>query len=81
MHHGLDGLSSLRKICKARSCAKLACMIDADLVAIDHVSGSHRTGRVLHEVITFSTVVRCLHESCTLCRESEVCVVNGILGF
>ena len=56
MHHGLDGLSSLRKICKARSCAKLACMIDADLVAIDHVSGSHRTGRVLHEVITFTVL-------------------------
>ena len=68
--HGLDGLSCLRKICKARPCAKLACVINADLVAIGHVSGSHQLGRVLHEVITICILGRCLHESCTLCRES-----------
>ena len=54
---GLDGLSSLRKICKARPCAKLTGMIDADLVPISHVSGSHQTGRIFHEVIIFTITV------------------------
>ena len=54
----LDGLSSSRMLCKARSCAKLAWMIDAVLVAIGHVSGSHRLGLVLHEDIIFSILDR-----------------------
>ena len=49
-----DDLSSLRKICKARPCAKLVGVINADTVAIGHVNGSHQLGRVLHEVITIS---------------------------
>ena len=53
----LDGLSSSRMLCKARSCAKLAWMIDAVLVAISHVSGSHQLGRALHEVIIFTVIV------------------------
>ena len=53
----LDGLSSSRMLCKARSCAKLAWMIDAVLVAIGHVSGSHQLGRALHEAIIFTIIV------------------------
>ena len=37
---GLERLSSLRKICKACPCAKLVCVINADLVVIGHVSGT-----------------------------------------
>ena len=62
----LDGLSSSRMLCKARSRAKLAWMIDAVLVAIGHVSGSHQLGRVLHEVITFTVLGHRSLESCTL---------------
>ena len=53
---GLDGLSSLRKICKSQPCAKLTGMIDADHVTISHVSGSHQVGRIFHEVITFTNL-------------------------
>ena len=57
---GLDGLSSLHKICKARPCVMLTGMIDADLVPISHVSGSHQIGRILHEVTIFTMLVtRC----------------------
>ena len=56
MHDGHDGLSSLRKTCKAASCDKRLCMIDVDLVAIGHVSGSHQLGRVLLEVIIFTAI-------------------------
>ena len=41
LHDGLDGLSCLRKICKAHLFVNWACMINADLVAIGHVSRSH----------------------------------------
>ena len=41
-------------------------MINADLVAIGHVSGNHHLGRVLHEVITMSILGQRLLESCTL---------------
>ena len=53
-------------ICKAAPCDKWLCTIDADLVAISHVSGSHQLVRVLHEVITFTVLGHRLHESCTL---------------
>ena len=66
LQDGLDGLSCLCKICKAHLCVNWACMINADLVAIGHVSGSHQLGRVLHEVVTFSILGHRLHESCTL---------------
>ena len=36
----LDGLSSLRIICKSASCVKLTCVINTDLVAISYVNGS-----------------------------------------
>ena len=50
----------LRMIWKARPCGKLTGMIDADLVPISHVSGSHQIGRILHEVIIFTMLVtRC----------------------
>ena len=42
-------------ICKARSCAKLVGMIDADHVPVRHVSGSHHLGRIMHEMITTSS--------------------------
>ena len=63
---GLARLSSLRKICKAASCDKRLCMIDGDLVAISHVSGSHQFGLVPHDVITFSILGQRSLESCTL---------------
>ena len=65
-HDGHDGLSSLRKTCKAASFDKRLWMIDADLVAISHVSGSHHLGLVLHEVVTFTVLEHRLLESCTL---------------
>ena len=49
-------------LCKALSCAKLAWMIDAVLVAIGHVSGSHQLGRDLHVDIIFSILDRRLLE-------------------
>ena len=73
---GLARLSSLRMICEPASCDKRLCMIDADLAAISHVSGSHQLGRVLHEVINICILGERLRESCTLCRESEVCSEN-----
>ena len=73
---GLDGLSSLRKICEPASCDKRLCMIEVGHVVIGHVSGSDQTGRVLHEVINICILGERLRESCTLCRESEVCVEN-----
>ena len=65
-HDGHDGLSSLRKTCKAASCDKRLCMIDVDLVAIGHVSGSDHLGRVLYEVVTFTVLGHRSLESCTL---------------
>ena len=72
---GLDGLSSLRKICKARPCAKLTAMIDDDRVPISHVSGSHQIGRIFHEVIIFTIIVtrqRCGGAMCSACTEPVV---------
>ena len=73
---GLARLSSLRKICEPVSCHKRLCMIDVGQVVIGHVSGSDQIGRVLHEVINICILGERLRESCTLCRESEVCVEN-----
>ena len=42
-------------ISKARSCAELVGMIDTDDVSVRHVSGSHHLGRIMHEMITFSS--------------------------
>ena len=77
----LDGLSSSRMLCKARSCAKLAWMIDAVLVAIGHVSGSHRLRPVLPEDIIFSILDRRLLESSAVCCESEMYVETYVLIF
>ena len=66
VHDGHDGLSSLRKTCKAASCDKRLCMIDVDLVAIGHVSGSDHLGRVLYEVTTFIILGQRLRESSAL---------------
>ena len=50
----------MRIISKVRPCANLTGMIEADLVPISHVSGSHQLGRALHEVIIFTIIVtRC----------------------
>ena len=78
---GLARLSSLRMICKAASCDKRLCMIDVGHVAIGHVSGSDQVGRVLHEMINICILGERLRESCTLCRESEVCFENQVLSF
>ena len=60
--------------CKAPSCAKLACMIDAVLEAIDHVSGSHQLDRVLHEELIFSILGQRLLETSAVCCESAASV-------
>ena len=51
---GLHGLITVRIISKARLCANLTGMIEADLEPISHVSGSHQLGRTFHEVIIFT---------------------------
>ena len=66
LHDGHDGLSCLRKICKAQLFVNWTGMINADLVAIGNVSGSHQLGRVLHEVDAFCILGHCLHESSAL---------------
>ena len=66
MHDGLDGLDCSCRICKAHPIFKLACMVDADTVAIGHVSGIHQIDPVLHEMITFSILGHRLCESSTL---------------
>ena len=71
----------MRKICKARPWAKLACLIIAYLVAVGHVSSSHQLGPVLHEVITFSILGHCGRETCRRCSESEMCVESHVLSF
>ena len=68
-------------ICKVQPWAKLACMINADLEAIDHVSGSFLLGRFLHEVIVFTMLGRRLPEVSAVCCESDVCVENCVLSF
>ena len=54
----MDGLASLRIVCKAAPFEKLVSTITADLVAVSHVSGSHQLERLLHEVITSIIVER-----------------------
>jgi hypothetical protein len=56
-------------------------MIDAVLVAIGHVSGSHQLGRDLHEDIIFSILDRRLLESSAVCFESEMYVESYVLNF
>ena len=71
----LDGLIVRRMIWKARPCGKLTGMIDADLVPISHVSGSHQLGRTFHEVIIFTIIVtrqRCGGAMCSACTEPVV---------
>ena len=45
-------------ICKAASCDKRLCMINAGHVAVGKVSIIHQLGRIRHDVITF-TVLGC----------------------
>jgi len=71
----LDGLIMKRMICKARPCEKLTGMIDADLVPISHVSGSHQLGRTFHEVIIFTVIVTRQRRGgamCSACTEPVV---------
>ena len=81
VHDGHDGLSSLRKICKARPFAKLACVINTDLVAIIHVSFSRQLSRVVHELINSSILGHRLRKSSAVCCESEASVENCVLSF
>ena len=72
---GLHGLITVRIISKARPCAKLTGMIEADLAPISHVSGSHQLGRTLHEVIIFTIIMtrqRCGGAMCSACTEPVV---------
>ena len=72
---GLDGLIAVRIISKARPCAKLTGMIEADLAPISHVSGSHQVGRIFHEEVIFTMLVtRCRRGGamCSACTEAVV---------
>ena len=60
----MDGLITLRMICKARSCAKLTGMIDADHVPISHVSGSLQLDDFFHENITSTIARTCVCRGC-----------------
>ena len=51
----LDGLISLRMISKARPCAKLVGMIDADRVPTRHVTGSLQIVHIVHDDLTSTT--------------------------
>ena len=69
---GLHGLITVRIISKARPCANLTGMIEADLAPTSHVSGSHQLGRAFHEVIIFTIIVtrqRCGGAMCSACTE------------
>ena len=56
-------------------------MIDAVLITIGHVSGSHHIGRDLHEDIIFSILDRRLLESSAVCCESEMYVETYVFSF
>ena len=72
---GLDGLITVRIISKARPCAKLTGMIEADLAPISHVSGSHQVGRILHEEIIFTMLVtRCRRDGAMCSAYTEAFV-------
>ena len=63
---------AVRIIFKARPCANLTGMIEADLELINHVSGSNQISRPLHEVIIFTIIVtrqRCGGAICSACTE------------
>ena len=62
----------LRRMLKAASFKKLACMINADTEAIIHVSGSLQIRRILHEMITCTAVGHRASRRCTLVREDKV---------
>ena len=79
--HAAGWTEQLPMLCKALSCAKLAWMIDAVLVAISHVSGSHQLGRDLHEDIIFSILDRRLLKSSAACCESEMYVETYVFSF
>ena len=70
----------MRKTCKAASFDKRLCMINADLVAISNVSGSHQLGRVLHEVITFTVLGHRLLESSAVHCERKIFINNRVLS-
>ena len=74
----LDGLIMKRMIARRVHAEKLTGMIDADLVPISHVSGSHQLGRTFHEVIIFTIIMtrqRCGGDMCSACTEP---VVRGV---
>ena len=48
---------------------------------IGQVSGSHRLGRFLHDMITFNILGHCERETCRRCSESEMCVESHVLSF
>ena len=61
-------------MCKAAPFDKLACMIDADIVATRHVSGSFQLGRIFHEMITCIMVVDCVVGAAHCHQDAVVCV-------
>ena len=63
---GLHGQQAVRMICKARSCAQQVSMLDTDHVSIAHVLGSFQTGRILHDVITSTTIGNMAADVCTV---------------
>ena len=72
---GLDGLITVRIISKARLCANLTGMIDADFAPISPMSGCHQVACTLHEAIIFTTIMtRCrrVGAMCSACTEPVV---------
>ena len=78
---GRHGLITVRIIFKARPCANLTGMIEADLAPTSHVSGSHQLGRDLHVDIIFSILDRRLLESSAVCCESATSVETYVFSF
>ena len=56
-------------------------MINADIVVIGNVSGSHQLGRVLHEETTFSILAHRLLETCAVHCKCKACVEYCVLSF
>ena len=75
---GLDGLITVRIISKARPCANLTGMIEADLAPISHVSGSHQLGRTLHEVIIFTIIMTRQRRGGAMCSACTEPVVRSV---
>ena len=70
----------LRRMFKASSFKKLACMINTDTEAIAHVSGSLQIHRILHEMVTCTVAGTVSSRRCTLAYQNMVRVESWKLS-